>query len=204
MACTRSSISAPSRHLTDSWSGATPTPTGFQALPDPSYGVSRSSRGHLTLEIREADPQGPDALLLLREAAVEARQLYPELHRPGDPWPTNRPTPPRGAYFIAYAQGMPVAMGAHHPVDDLCSEVRRMFTSASARRQGAGRAILAAVEQHAARQGFCELRLETGHRQGPAIALYEAVGYRRIEPYGAYRDDPTSVCFAKPISASAA
>ena len=158
----------------------------------------------MKLDIREADPQGPEALQLLREAAIEARRLYPELHRPGDPWPTNRPMPPRGAYFIAYAQGMPVAMGAHHPMDGRCSEVRCMFTSASARRQGAGRAILAAVEQHAAGQGFSELRLETGHRQGPAIALYETTGYRRIEPYGAYRDDPTSVCFAKPISTSAA
>ena len=166
--------------------------------------MSRSSRGHLTLEIQEADPQGPDALLLLREAAAEARRLYPELLRLGDPWPTNRPTPPRGAYFIAYEQGNPVAMGAHHPMDDRCSEVRRMFTTASVRRQGAGRAILSAVEQHAARQGFSELLLETGNRQGAAIALYETVGYRRIEPYGAYRDDPTSVCFAKTISTNAA
>lgn len=158
----------------------------------------------MNLDIREADPLGPDALRLLREAAVEARRLYPEQHRPDDPWPTNRPTPPRGAYFVGYAQGIPVAMGAHHPVDEQCSEVRRMFTSAAARRQGAGRAILAAVEQNAAEQGFSELRLETGNRQGPAIALYETVGYRRIEPYGAYRDDPTSVCFAKPISTSAA
>ena len=158
----------------------------------------------MKLDIQEADPLGPDALRLLREAAVEARRLYPELHRPGDPWPTNRPTPPRGAYFIAYEQGMPVAMGAHHPMDDRCSEVRRMFTSASVRRQGAGRAILAAVERHAAGQGFSELLLEAGNRQGAAIALYEAAGYRQIEPYGAYRDDPTSVCFAKPISTKAA
>jgi GNAT superfamily N-acetyltransferase len=158
----------------------------------------------MKLDIREADPLGPDALLLLREAAIEARRSYPELHRPDDPWPTNCPTPQRGAYFIAYAESIPVAMGAHHPMDGRLSEVRRMFTTASARRQGAGRAILSAVEQHAARQGFSELRLETGNRQGPAIALYETVGYRRIEPYGAYRDDPTSVCFAKTISTSAA
>ena len=156
----------------------------------------------MKFDIRESDPLGPDALRLLREAAIEGKRLYPDLHRPDDPWPTNRPTPPRGAYFIAYEQDIPVAMGAHHPMDGRCSEVRRMFTSASARRQGVGRAILAAVEQHARRQGFSELRLETGHRQGPAIALYEAVGYRRIEPYGEYRDDPTSVCFAKSLTTS--
>lgn len=158
----------------------------------------------MKFDIREADPQGPDALRLLREAAIEARRLYPELHRPGDPWPTNRPTQPRGAYFIAYEQGIPIAMGAHYPMDARCSEVRRMFTSALARRQGVGRAILAAVEQHAAGQGFSELRLETGDRQGPAIALYEVAGYRRIEPYGAHQDDPTSVCFAKPLTTDGA
>lgn len=155
----------------------------------------------MRLEIVEADPQGDDALRLLRAAAVEARRLYPELHGPNDPWPTNGPTPPRGGYFIGYLESAPVAMGAHRPLDARCSEVRRMFTLDSARRTGAARAILSAVERHALSQGFAELKLETGYRQHAAIALYESMGYRRIEPFGAYQGDPTSVCFAKRIAA---
>ena len=48
----------------------------------------------MALAIVEADPQGADARWLLREAAIEARGLYPELHAPGDPWPTNAPAMP--------------------------------------------------------------------------------------------------------------
>lgn len=151
------------------------------------------------MEVVESDPQGADALALLREAAIEARALYPDLQGPDEPWPTNGPTPPRGAYFIAYVDGHPVAMGAHRPLDLWTSEVRRMYTLASARRTGAARAILAAVERHARAQGFRVLKLETGCRQLPAMRLYEAMGYRAIAPFGAYVGDPTSRCYEKAL-----
>jgi len=110
------------------------------------------------------------------------------------------PTPPRGAYFVALLEGKPVAMGAHRPLDAFSSEVRRMYTLVSARRTGAARAILGAVEQHARQQGFVELKLETGYKQLPAMLLYESAGFRRIEPFGVYQHDPTSVCFAKALT----
>jgi putative acetyltransferase len=31
------------------------------------------------------------------------------------------------------------------------------------------------------------------------MALYESFGFRRIPPFGEYRDDPTSVCYEKPL-----
>lgn len=52
--------------------------------------------------IEHVDPQGHDALALLREASIEARALYPDLHAPEAPWPTNPPTPTRGTYVVAY------------------------------------------------------------------------------------------------------
>ena len=52
--------------------------------------------------IRVVNPQGTDALSLRREAAIEARALYPELHSEGTPWPGNSPTPLGGTYVIAY------------------------------------------------------------------------------------------------------
>lgn len=141
---------------------------------------------------------------LLREAAIEARALYPELHSAKDPWPVNTETPPKGTYLIAYLDGTPIAMGAHRPLDNKCSEVRRMFTHASARRSGAAKAILKALEAHAVLNGFTELKLETGIRQEPAIALYNSMGYHRIEGFGSYRNDPTSVCLAKSLQNGAA
>lgn len=154
--------------------------------------------------IDDVDPQGDEAMALLREAAVEARALYPELTAAGAPWPTNPPTPPRGAYLVARRDGAAVACGALRPMDDGdTAELRRMFVTAAARRQGAARAMLAALEARACTLGYRRLRLETGCRQAPALALYTACGYARIAPFGPYVDDPTSVCFEKALEAPA-
>lgn len=83
-----------------------------------------------------SDPQGSDALLLLREAAIEARALYPEYFTAETPWPDNPPTPPGGVYLLAYSDGKPVGCGALRPIDGDCVEVRRMFVTAASRRRG--------------------------------------------------------------------
>lgn len=151
------------------------------------------------LLIKEVDPQGEDALALLYEAAIEARALYPELHPPGSPWPENTPTPARGIYLVAYLDGEPVACGALRPLEETVAEVRRMYVARHARRKGLAQSILRELEAAAARFGYRTLRLETGYRQLPAMALYESYGFRRIEPFGEYSNDPTSVCYEKDI-----
>lgn len=150
-----------------------------------------------TLEIRPVDPQGADALALLREAAIDARALYPELHRPDAPWPTNPPNPPRGIYLVAYMNGQPTACGALRPLSADCAEVRRMYVLKQARRSGLARALLQALEREAMALGYTRLRLETGMRQLPAMGLYRAQGFVQIPPFGDYAHDPTSVCFEK-------
>lgn len=153
----------------------------------------------LGLLIREVDPQGADALMLLREAAVEARALYPELHPPGAPWPANPPTPARGIYLVAYLDGEPLGCGALRPLEETVAEVRRMYVARQARGRGIARAILRELEAAAFRFGYRILRLETGNRQQSAMSLYESCGFRRIEPFGEYLDDPTSVCYEKAV-----
>jgi putative acetyltransferase len=152
------------------------------------------------LRIVEVDPQGAVALGLLREAAIEARALYPELVDPNAPWPTNGPTPPGGIYLVAYWQRSPVACGALRPLEDGVAEIRRMFVTRHARRQGMARAVLQELEAQALKRGYKILRLETGYRQAPAIGLYRHLGYAQIEPFGEYAGDPTSVCFEKAIA----
>jgi putative acetyltransferase len=147
--------------------------------------------------IRVVDPQGEDALSLLREAAIEARALYPELHTEGAPWPGNPSTPPGGTYVIAYELERPVACGALRPIDSATVEVRRMYVLKSARRSGLARKILVILEASAARMGYKVMCLETGSRQHPAMALYESFGFKRIAPFGEYVNDPTSICYEK-------
>ncbi len=165
---------------------------GARPIPDSS---------HAKLCFSAVDPQGDDAMGLLREAAIEARAMYPELFPPGAPWPDNPPTPARGVYLVAYTDGKPVACGALRPLDAETVEVRRMFVSASARRRGIAKAVLAELEEHAAALGFKVMRLETGKRQLSAMALYERQGFKRIPPFGEYVGDPVSVCFEKRVDA---
>jgi putative acetyltransferase len=153
--------------------------------------------------IRVVDPHGEDALSLLREAAIEARALYPELHTEGAPWPSNPITPLGGTYVIAYELEMPVACGALRPIDAITVEVRRMYVLKSVRRCGVARKILAALEASAAQMGYKSMRLETGSRQQPAMALYESLGFERIAPFGEYVNDPTSVCYEKHVAPQA-
>ena len=153
----------------------------------------------LNMEVIAVDPLGSDPLALLRQAAIEARQLYPELFNPDSPWPTNAPVAARGVFLVAYAEGVPVAMGSHQPVDAHATELRRMFTVIGYRRLGAGRFILKELEAHARAQGFRKLKLETGYRQVAAMRLYESMGFMRTRPFGTYVNDPTSVCYSKPL-----
>ncbi|HWM34284.1 MAG TPA: GNAT family N-acetyltransferase [Pseudolysinimonas sp.] len=79
-------------------------------------------------------------------------------------------------------------------------ELKRMFVYDAARGQGVGRALLDAVEALAAGHGIRTLRLETGEPQAAAIRMYERAGYRRIERFGEYLADPTSVCMEKSLT----
>ena len=151
------------------------------------------------LHITSVDPLCEDALTLLREAAVEARALYPELFDADAPWPTNAPTPARGVYLIAYENDHAVACGAIRPLDAKTAEVRRVFVTTSARRRGVAARVMEALETRAVSLGFTRLLLETGNRQAAAMALYESLGFQRIPPFGEYVGDPTSVCFEKRI-----
>ena len=143
-------------------------------------------RPHLqpSRSIEQVDPQSWSALSLLREAAIEARALYPESGTPNAQWPGNAPTPPRGVYLVAFVGGGPVACGALRPIDEQAVEIRRLFVISGARRQGHARALLSALERYAAGYGFNVMLLETGNRQSAAMALYESYGFERIAPFG--------------------
>ena len=151
------------------------------------------------LRIQMVDPQGEEALTLLREAALEARALYPDLQDPRAPLPTNPPTPPGGAYLLIYDGWKPAGCGALRPIDESIVEIRRMYILREYRRHGLARMILEALEGEAARLGYTCMRLETGNRQTAAMRLYEACGFTRIAPFGPYLDDPISVCYEKPV-----
>ncbi|HEU0295395.1 MAG TPA: GNAT family N-acetyltransferase [Anaerolineales bacterium] len=153
----------------------------------------------ISLRIQVVDPRNADALTLLHEAAMEARELYPELHDPNAPLPTNPPTPERGIYLLVYDGSQPVGSGGLRPIDESTVEICRIYVLKEYRRHGVARMILEALEREAARLQCTRMRLETGNRQTAAMRLYESFGFSQIPPFGMYVDDPISVCYEKPV-----
>ena len=112
-------------------------------------------------------------------------------------------TPPAGVFVVGRVRGEAAGCGALRPMLDGSpgvAEIKRMYTDPRFRRQGVSRAVLRSLEDHARGLGHRRVQLETGTRQPEALVLYESAGYHRITPYGQYRDDPLSICFAKDLA----
>lgn len=116
--------------------------------------------------------------------------------------------PPRGLYLLVYDEdGTPVASGGWRARDsspegfsDGDAEIKRMFVVAEARGRGLARRLLAELEASATAAGRTRMVLETGLKQPEAIALYESSDYRPTTKFGHYRNEPLSVCLAKPLA----
>lgn len=106
---------------------------------------------------------------------------------------------PFGTFLVAAIEDRPVGCGAVKPLDRALGvgEVKRMYTVPDARRRGVSRAVLQALESRAVALGYRALQLETGTAQPEALALYESSGWRRMPPFGRYKADPDSICYAK-------
>ena len=104
----------------------------------------------------------------------------------------------RGAFLVIYQEGNPVGCGAVRLVDPETAELKRMYVSPAVRGRGLGRRLVAALETEARALGVQRLVLETGIRQGAALALYRATGFHPIPLYGEYvRSPETSICLGK-------
>jgi ribosomal protein S18 acetylase RimI-like enzyme len=108
--------------------------------------------------------------------------------------------PPRGVFLVVLSASTTVAGGAVAPLVGDTAEVKRMWTSPQHRRRGLARRVLGALEHEALKLGYRVLRLQTGAMSTPAVALYHASGYRRIAPFGRYRDEPLALAFEKRLA----
>ena len=115
--------------------------------------------------------------------------------------------PPRGAFFVTYRDGEPVATGAWRLRDDVevfgtrqTAEVKRMYVAPAARGLGVARRMLARLEDTASAVGARVMILETGTAQPEAMALYESSGYVRIEGFGYYKEDLVNRCYGKRLA----
>ena len=64
--------------------------------------------------------------------------------------------------------------------------MKRLFVPARFRGLGIGRKLSAALIASAQEEGFKVMRLDTAAQMSEAVALYEAIGFKRCAPYNEY------------------
>ncbi len=92
-------------------------------------------------------------------------------------------TPPKGWFVVARLEGEPVGCGALKQVDNATGEIKRVWTTPSARGLGVARRVLRKLESAARDDGLITLRLDTNKALTEAHALYRKEGYREIERF---------------------
>lgn len=102
---------------------------------------------------------------------------------------------PDVTFWTVWSETGLVGCGALKELNEIHGEVKSMRTTASKRRQGAGRLILSHIIEVARSRGYERLSLETGTMEAfePAHRLYESYGFRYCGPFGSYQEDPNSI-----------
>lgn len=142
-------------------------------------------------------PDSADAVALISALEAHLEPLYPRASRHG--LGVQQLIEQAVAFFLLRADGEPAACGGLKLFGADYGEIKRMFVRPEFRRRGFAKAMLDRLAAHAQMHGVSVLRLETGVHQREAIGLYERTGFRRIAPFGDYKEDPLSVFFEKRI-----
>ncbi len=145
--------------------------------------------------IRLEEPRQDDVIRMLSALDSYLRSLYPpeSNHILG----IAALCAPDVRFWVARREGVAQGCGALRIDAAGYGEVKRMYVAPEARGRRLGRAILACIENHAAREGLALMRLETGIHQAAAHALYRSGGYAECAAFGEYRPDPLSVFMQK-------
>lgn len=101
---------------------------------------------------------------------------------------------PEGALLLARdAGGRAIGCAGLRPLGNGICEMKRLFLLPEARGLGLGRALAQAIVATARERGYRTIRLDTLPSMASAIALYEELGFHRIEPY--YAPTPPGTVF---------
>lgn len=100
---------------------------------------------------------------------------------------------------LIYDEDMPIACAGFKKYAMEIAEVKRVFVRKEYRGQGLSKQLMRLLEEKAKEKGFTKLILETGAVLMEATALYERIGYSRMENYGQYKDMKASICMEKAL-----
>lgn len=153
----------------------------------------------MTPTIHRESPLGPDLdLLFQRHTADMQADTPPEsIHM----LPASGLAHPAIAFFVARADGIPVAMGALKDLGGGHGELKSMHVLAEHRGRGLSRMMLNHLVNHALANGLTRLSLETGVQPTfvAARGLYTRAGFSECPPFADYRPDPNSVFMTRAL-----
>ena len=152
----------------------------------------------MTVEITRERPDGADAIALISELEAQLAPSYPRESRHG--YSVEKLLAEGVAFFVIRSAGAPAGCGGIQLFGSAYGELKRMYVRPQFRGAGFGKRLIDHLAAYASAHGVPLLRLETGIYQREAIGLYERAGFRRIPPFGAYREDPLSLFFEKAIA----
>lgn len=153
--------------------------------------------------ITRESPNTADAIALINELEAHLAPLYPAQSRHG--FSVEKLLAEDVRFFLLRYNGTPAGcggvklFGTADGAYGAYGEIKRMYVRPQFRGMGFGKLMLKHLAAYAMSNGVNLLRLETGIHQREAIALYERMGFRRIPPFGAYKEDPLSLFYEKQI-----
>jgi GNAT superfamily N-acetyltransferase len=175
-----------------------------ERLVDAMAEVERLIRA-ASLNVRVEAPDSDDARWCLSEYFRELAERFDTGFDPtrSNPAREEEMTPPAGYFVVARIEGSPVGCGALKRVNKTMCEVKRMWTSPSARGLGVARRVLRTLETTAREAGVRKLRLETNATLKEAQALYRNEGFREVpafnnEPYAHHWFEKKLISLAPP------
>ena len=154
-----------------------------------------------TISIRREHPGTETASRLIGELDAFLTPLYPEESQHG--YSVEKMIAQQIEFFVLYHCGNPAGCAGIQFFADsreptgMYGELKRMYVRDEFRGLELGKRLLKHIEETAVARGVVNLRLEAGIHQPEAIGLYENNGFRKIQPFGDYREDPLSFFYEK-------